>query len=39
LYARVATFELDEAGVDQMIGNVRQDVEGGSPPGLEDAKG
>lgn len=40
MYARVATFELDQAGVDQMIGNVRQDVEGGSPPpGLEDAKG
>ena len=40
MYARVATFELDEAGVDQMIGSVRQDVESGSPPpGLEDAKG
>lgn len=40
MYARVATFELDEAGIDQMVSSVREDVESGSTtPGLEDAKG
>jgi hypothetical protein len=39
MHARVATFELGE-GADQMIDQVRQDVEqGGLPPALEDAKG
>lgn len=38
MHARVATFELDD--VDQMVDEVRQDVEQGRrPPGLEDAKG
>jgi hypothetical protein len=39
VYARVATFNLDPATADEMIGNVREDVEKGPPPGLEDAKG
>jgi hypothetical protein len=39
MHARVATFQLGE-GADQMIDEVRKDVEGGErPPGLEDAKG
>jgi hypothetical protein len=38
MHARVATFEHDE--VDQMVEEIRRDVESGSrPPGLEDAKG
>ncbi len=39
MHARVATFELGE-GADQMIEQIRKDVESGdSPPGLEDATG
>jgi hypothetical protein len=39
MYARVASFNLGD-GADQMVDQVRSDVEGGSrPPGLEDAKG
>lgn len=39
MYARVASFDLGE-GIDQTIGQVKSDVEGGNrPPGLEDAKG
>jgi hypothetical protein len=39
MYARVASFNLGE-GVDQLVDQVRSDVESGNrPPGLEDAKG
>jgi hypothetical protein len=39
MYARVASFNLGD-GADQMIDQVRSDVESGNrPPGLEDAKG
>jgi hypothetical protein len=39
MYARVATFEGDPANIDTAIGQVRGDVESGSPPpGLEGAK-
>lgn len=39
MHARVATFQLGE-GADQMIDEVRKDVEADqTPPGLEDAKG
>jgi hypothetical protein len=39
MHARVATFESDEASIDQMIEGVRKDVESGEiMPGLEDAK-
>jgi hypothetical protein len=39
MHARVATFE-HSGDVDQMIDDVRKDVEGGTPPpGLESAKG
>ena len=39
MHARVASFNLGD-GADQMIDQVRSDVEGGNrPPGLEDAKG
>ena len=40
MHARVATFEGDPSSIDQMIEQVRKDVESGErPPGLEDAKG
>jgi len=40
MHARVATFEGDPASLDQMIGEIRKDVESGNaPPGLEHAKG
>ncbi len=39
MYARVASFNLGD-GADQMVDQVRGDVESGNrPPGLEDAKG
>ena len=38
MYARVATFQGDPAGVDQAIERVRGQVEGDPPPGLEGAK-
>jgi hypothetical protein len=39
MHARVATFDLGE-GADEMIDDIRRDVEGGGPPpGLEDAEG
>ena len=39
MYARVATFESDPAGVDQAIEMVRGEVESSdTPPGLEGAK-
>ena len=39
MHARVASFNLGE-GVDEMVDQVRGDVESGNrPPGLEDAKG
>jgi hypothetical protein len=39
MHARVATFQLGE-GADQMIDEVRKDVEADqTPAGLEDAKG
>ena len=40
MHARVATFEGDPASLDQMVEEIRKDVESGNtPPGLEDAKG
>jgi hypothetical protein len=40
MHARVATFEGDPSGIDQMLEQIRTDVESGQrPPGLEDAKG
>jgi exopolysaccharide biosynthesis protein len=39
MYARVASFNMDE-GLDQTIDQVRNDVQNDNrPPGLEDAKG
>ena len=39
MYARVASFNMDE-GLDETIDQVRNDVENDNrPPGLEDAKG
>jgi hypothetical protein len=39
MYARVATFQGDPAGIDEAIDRVRGDVESGTPPpGLEGAK-
>jgi hypothetical protein len=38
MYARVATFQGDPAGVDQAIEHVRNQVAGDPPPGLEAAK-
>jgi heme-degrading monooxygenase HmoA len=39
MYARVAMFQGDPAGVDEAIASVRSEVESGdSPPGLEGAK-
>ena len=39
MYARVASFNMDE-GLDETINQVRNDVENDKrPPGLEDAKG
>ena len=40
MHARVATFEGDPSGIDQMLEQIRKDVESGQrPAGLEDAKG
>ena len=40
MHARVATFEGDPAGIDEMLEGVREDVENDNrPPGLEDASG
>jgi hypothetical protein len=38
MYARVATFESDPARIDDAISMVREEVAGGTPPGLEGAK-
>jgi hypothetical protein len=39
VYARVATFQVDPADVDEGIDRVRSEVESGAPPpGLEGAK-
>jgi hypothetical protein len=38
MYARVATFQGEPAGVDQAIEHVRAQVSGDPPPGLEGAK-
>jgi hypothetical protein len=39
VYARVATFQGDPAGIDEAIARVRAEVESGSvPPGLEGSK-
>lgn len=39
MYARVASFNMDE-GLDETIDQVRNDVKSGNrPPGLEDATG
>jgi hypothetical protein len=40
MHARIATFEGDPAGIDQMLDGIRDDVENDRrPPGLEDATG
>ena len=40
MFARIATFEGDPANVDEAIGRVKAEVEGGNrPAGLENAKG
>jgi hypothetical protein len=40
MHARVATFDSDPSGIDQMVGAIKKEVESGErPPGLEDAKG
>jgi hypothetical protein len=38
MYARIATFQGDPAGVDDSIGMVRTQMESGVPAGLEGAK-
>jgi hypothetical protein len=39
MYARVATFTVDPANIDDSIGQVKSDVESGNrPAGLEGAK-
>jgi hypothetical protein len=38
MYARIATFESDPANVDDAIDMVREEVEGGTPEGLEGSK-
>jgi hypothetical protein len=39
MYARVATFEADPAGLDRAISRIRSEIESGErPPGLEGAK-
>ena len=39
MYVRLARFEGgDPAGADQAVAGVRQQLQGGSPPGLEGAK-
>ena len=38
MYARIATFQMDPAGIDDAIGQVRAEVESGEvPSGLEGA--
>jgi len=40
MHVRVATFDSDPAGIDQMVDGIRKEIESGNvPPGLEDAKG
>jgi hypothetical protein len=40
MHARVATFDSDPAGMDQMVDGIRKEIESGNTPaGLEDAKG
>jgi hypothetical protein len=40
MHARVATFDSDPAGIDQMVDGIRKEIESGNvQPGLEDAKG
>jgi hypothetical protein len=39
MYARIATFQSDPAGIDDAITQVRSEVESGDPPpGLEGSK-
>ncbi|HET7044407.1 MAG TPA: hypothetical protein VFI37_06115 [Gaiellaceae bacterium] len=38
MYARVASYQGDPAGVEEFIGVVRGHLAGGTPPGLEGAK-
>jgi len=38
MYARVATFQGNPANVDQAVDQVRKQVAGDPPPGLEGAK-
>ena len=38
MYARIATFESDPAGIDDAIEMVRREVAGDTPPGLEGAR-
>lgn len=40
MHARVATFDSEPNGIDQMLDSIKKDIESGQrPPGLEDAKG
>ena len=40
MHARVATFDSDPAGIDQMVDAIRKEIESGkAPAGLEDNKG
>ena len=38
MYARIATFQSDPGTVDDAIKMVREEVQGGTPEGLEGAK-
>ena len=38
MFARLATFESDPAGIDDAIEMVRREVAGNTPPGLEGAR-
>ena len=38
MFARLATFESDPAGIDDAIDMVRREVAGDTPPGLEGAR-
>lgn len=38
MFARLATFESDPAGIDDAIEMVRREVAGDTPPGLEGAR-
>jgi hypothetical protein len=40
MHARVATFDSEPSGIDQMLDSIKKEIESGErPAGLEDAKG